>query len=615
MSRIELKLFGKPCLLIDGLEVNPGRPAVFEILAKTIVAGDAGISRAELAKWMWPDLDSAKSRANLRVNLASLRIELGRLGLGSVVVTDGDLLRTQGTIDVDLHTFLSKPIHSVNELRMGTSPVAKAWDADRWQVQRDLVAVHLVSGFHTLGSKLPEDEHLALLKESVRAHPTSIPLTTMFVDANKRQQLLDAANQAVIDFENAWIDRFGTADLPNISLSPIPAPVETPRTADLPNISLGPIPALVETPRTAEGRGIATAIAVIALLGIIAAGIAIYLLLSRRTDPGPQKPRLQLSLVQSYTKTVDGVRFKVRKFKVDHPWAYMLGFHALNQTDLRVESSEALPVLLTLSDEIRPTPSDEIRNDHGITIGPWDEFRGVSVRGAINRQFKPLPGYPYLDPHILNDGSLLLSRHCEHPYVDHYRLTHFYAGAERLIAPTGPLPQITAFNVFTSTTVYGKYSYGRQEGWRYHAFRYDIQSHKFEDLSIPPVVGILDDHTLVCQPEVTTVINDDYDTHPSGEVVVIDQTTGKQIRQRWVADGNPGLGIFPPFALKIQRANTRSSKVIFLDKSLNRVNPFPELTGNFGRIESYSNQNLLLVPFDRAEQSREFWLITRLDPL
>ena len=81
MSRIELKLFGKPRLLVDGMEVNSGRPTVFEILAKVIMSGEAGIRRGELAAIMWPDLNQSKARANLRVSLANLRSVLDGLGI------------------------------------------------------------------------------------------------------------------------------------------------------------------------------------------------------------------------------------------------------------------------------------------------------------------------------------------------------------------------------------------------------------------------------------------------------------------------------------------------------------------------------------------------------
>lgn len=595
MSRIELKLFGKPCLLIDGLGVNPGRPAVFEILAKTIVAGDAEISRAEIAKWMWPDLDSAIARANLRVNLTSLRIELDRLGIGSVVVTDGDLLRTQGIIDVDLHTFLSKPIQSVNELRMGTSPVAKGWNADRWQVQRDLVAVHLTSGFHTLGSKLPEDERLALLKEAAREHPTSNPLTTMLVDAYKRRQLLDAANQAVIDFENAWIDRFGTADLPNISLGPVPAPVETPRAADRKRIIL--------------------AIAEIALLGIIVSIIVIYLLLYSRTEPGPQKPRLQLSLVQSYTKTVDGNRFLLQRYKVGNAYADQLQVEMISRTEARMSANEMSPVLVSQNGKIDPTTRNIARKEFGITVQPADISAGFSTDGKLNWEFKPTAEYPHIVLPILLDRSLILDRCCDHPFADHRRLSHFYDMAEHVVAPDGEQPQVTVSTYLTDRFLYGKYSYGRREGWRYHTFRYDILSHKFEKLSIPPVVGILDNHTLVSQPEVTTVHNDDYDTHPSGEVVVINQTTGKKIKERWVREGDPYVRCLPAYILNRQWTNARSWTWQFLDGQLKPVNPFPEIQSPISRLDQLTNSLLLAVPFYREIRSREFWLITRLDPL
>jgi hypothetical protein len=134
-------------------------------------------------------------------------------------------------------------------------------------------------------------------------------------------------------------------------------------------------------------------------------------------------------------------------------------------------------------------------------------------------------------------------------------------------------------------------------------------------LNIPPVVGALDSRVLVCQPEITTIQNGDYDTHPNGEVVVVDQVSGKQLRQRWANDQAPFMSFLPPYIIKPQRANSRSWSLHFLNADLRPENPFPELDENYCRIAAMSSQVLVLVPFNRDHHSREFWIITRKDPI
>ena len=595
MSRIELKLFGKPRLLVDGMEVNPGRPTVFEILAKVITSGDAGIRRGELAAIMWPDLDQSKARANLRVSLANLRSVLDGLGITDQFCINDDVLRTQGGIDVDINTFLANSA-CLADLRHAVLAVAKGWEPERWQAEADAVASRLANGFQALADQLSDDERCSLLNAAVRSHPTSTQLATQLVDAYKQRQMLDEANQAVIDFENAWVDRFGTADLPNISLTIVPKPAAS--------------------VRKVEGQGIAMAIAAIPLLGIVAAIIAISIQNSRREEPAPNQPLLQLQLIKSYSKSINGIEFGLRKFRVANTRADEIQFESLSDTDIRAGHPMMNPVLISQGDDVQPTTTDIARKSFGVSIHSGDFRTGFDARGAVNAQFRPIPGFPFISaPNILSDGTLLVDRVCNHPYADHRRLSHYYDGTEHVVGPEGELPQIVVFTFIIDETVYGKYSYGRKEGWRYHTFSYDIRSRIFTKLNIPPVVGALDSQVLVCQPEITTILNGDYDTHPNGDVVLVDQASGKQLRQRWADDQAPFMSFLPPYIIKPQRVNSRSWSLQFLNADLRPENPFPELKENYCKLAAISNQVLVLVPFNRDQHSREFWIVTRKDPI
>jgi len=591
VPRIELKLFGTPRLHIGGVDLTPGRPTVFEIIARIILEGPAGIRRGDLAYWMWPDVAPSQARANLRVNLTNLRAELANLGISDQFHIDGDNLATKGAIDVDIAIFLSRSRNTISDLKTATQPVAKGWNPERWQKEADAVAAHLADGFTVLRLQHPEGEAISLLKAAVKSHPTSTQLITLLLSELKARNQVDEASQVIIDFENNWINRFGTADLPELSLDTLSAPVKEQR----------------KPPMVAYA---------------LPAGCLILILIGYATSQNLRQVSpattavLELTVTESYTKSVNGIEFGLRKFRVANTRADEIQFERLSDTDIKAGHPMMNPVLISQGDDVQPTTTDIARKSFGVSIHPGDVHTGFDARGAVNANFRPIPGFPFVSvPTVLRDGSLLVDRCCDHPFADHRRLSHYYDGAEHVVGPEGELPQIVVFTFIIDETVYGKYSYGRKEGWRYHTFSYDIRSRIFKKLNIPPVVGALDSRVLVCQPEITTILNGDYDTHPNGEVVVVDQVSGKQLRQRWANDQAPFMSFLPPYIIKPQRANSRSWSLQFLNADLRPENPFPELDENYCRIAAMSNQVLVLVPFNRDQHSREFWIITRKYPV
>jgi hypothetical protein len=217
---------------------------------------------------------------------------------------------------------------------------------------------------------------------------------------------------------------------------------------------------------------------------------------------------------------------------------------------------------------------------------------------------------------LLADGTAIIRRICDHPYGCHYKFWHYYNGVEHSIFPTRTEPQIIATDSITETTVYGKYSFGRSEGWRYRTFSYDFRRRRFQFLNLPPVVATLTKDVVVCYPEQTTVKGGDYDTHSTGDVWAVNLATGRTKRRRWGQPGrNPSVAFLPPYIVDIQPYTTRSSKLLFFDANLNQQNAFPELNVDFCRIDRLSERMLLLVPFDRKEHVRDFWLVTREDSL
>jgi hypothetical protein len=56
--------------------------------------------------------------------------------------------------------------------------------------------------------------------------------------------------------------------------------------------------------------------------------------------------------------------------------------------------------------------------------------------------------------------------------------------------------------------IFGKYSMGKSDGWKYHTFYFDFQSQKTQLLETPPVIAELGESVLV-RPERTDVVNGD----------------------------------------------------------------------------------------------------------
>ena len=84
-SPIRLQLLGAPRLLRDEQVLHVGSRKALAMLA--VIALEAGVSRVRLAGWLWPEVDAAGARRNLRRELFRLR----KLGVVIAEAADGAL--------------------------------------------------------------------------------------------------------------------------------------------------------------------------------------------------------------------------------------------------------------------------------------------------------------------------------------------------------------------------------------------------------------------------------------------------------------------------------------------------------------------------------------------
>jgi len=82
---IRLQLLGAPRLLRDRQALHVGSRKAMAMLA--VIALEAGVSRVRLAGWLWPEVDAAGARRNLRRELFRLR----KLGVPIAEAADGAL--------------------------------------------------------------------------------------------------------------------------------------------------------------------------------------------------------------------------------------------------------------------------------------------------------------------------------------------------------------------------------------------------------------------------------------------------------------------------------------------------------------------------------------------
>jgi len=597
---VVLHLIGKPKLTIDGVDHRLSRPVVFELLAVIVVAGEPGVSRTGVIDVLWSHLTPANARNQLRGTLAKLRADLAASGLAEAFDLESQTLRAVANVQCDLARFLSDPPANLEDLEPFTKRIAETWPPEHWYRLSDQVATTLANQLEPHFRQDRLGDLRPLLERAVASYPFNSRLSSLLASTYKLGGDESAASETIISFETAWVDRFGHGDIPKLETLAL-SPGKSPEEAQLPS------PAR----RNRKSLGGTVLVVLAAIAGIW---------LSLPPKP-PDRLRLDISLVEKRTKVVDGYTFLLRKFRIANAFSdnHRILYMSINEKDFAVTLGTEAQVIVREDQSVQHNfpVMDFIQEQSGGKVDFRNDKPSIQVVGIHQGTFQAVPGWPKMaPPSILSDGTTLIRRLCRHPYICHQRLWHFYDGAEHPVFPDQAQPQVIVTGPITATTVYGKFSFGKKKGWRYHTFSYSIAERQFRFLDIPPVVAALHKDVLVCFPEETTVINGDYDTHPNGELVVLNLKTQTKVQRMW---GKPGLAptvkFLPPYIADIQPFTTQSSKLQFLDDKLRPRNPFPELAGDFRRVESLSNHGLVLVPFQKMERPRDFWIITREEAL
>src|SRR5579862_7682286 len=504
MPDLELRLFGVPRFFLDGEEAVISRPRVFECLARIVIAGSDGITRTELCRRMWPNFDTADARAQLRGTLLKLRAEFEKLSLGDQFDLSGEVLRANSKVSCDFTRFISAPSSDCSQLRLAVQTLAKSWDEENWREESDRVADALATALERARTK---DACLVvdLLSRAVQSHPTSMRLVSLLIKRLEALNRIDEANQAIISFEDAWVDRFGNVDLPQLTLS-----------------SSGPQSGVESPIRKPHRDAIFVGAACLAGIGLLA------LLLGNMRLPGGVTQRLpsDLKIISNAQFTKHGKAYELiqltsgdsrieglRRFSDGATSIRSSKSHAeredIVETDGRITPGLAFPAIIV----------DRFQRSTLISESPY------SVRWSSGKDSFRLTGSKELKfcdaIRILGSGRFLGVRVSNDPFRDHIQTVIADASGITLIQPKGIDTQILVPTFFTPDKLFVTYSAGQQEGWHYHAGVYSLNTGQFTSLPYAHVAYESSRGTLVVLPQVTAIKNGDYDTHWDGRVLLV----------------------------------------------------------------------------------------------
>jgi hypothetical protein len=497
---IRLYLLGKPNLVINGevQQIEPRLP--FMVAAKIVLAGESGITRTKLTGMFWGHLEANHARQQLRVALHRLRHELERLGVANRFNLGEELLSVKGHIPTDLDELKRRATPTFEAMESLLQPFAVGWNGEFWQSERDEVAELTANAFVHLPHQHGRDPRLlGLLKQAVALYPSCTRLNQLYVQALKENSREAEANEAIIAFEDHWVDRFGHTDIPNLSegIHLRQPPESTP----FHRLAFAFVPALC-------------------LLFVLAGSI-----LPPASQPTLMK-KLLTQRVPGSSLDIEGTRCKVAHLVL--PRGSLEGFQVtsngglvaewtgdskLHHFDWRANQLEEVP---ESGDRIR-----DVSDTAWVADSPDASYFDLHNDQGTSRIYgtKELPLiYPI---GFVNGSDLLFHRASADRFVTHLHLCLLSQGRETAIDQLIGPEQTGTYTAITSEAIYAKASLGPSTHWHYQTFRYSLKNHTAQILPPYPVKGVSSKGALALVPEVTEVKLGDTNTHWDGTVDIV----------------------------------------------------------------------------------------------
>jgi hypothetical protein len=604
---LELRLLGTPQIEINGEYSSVSPPAAFELLCLIIFSGEAGISRKAASLRLWSHLEPKNAMAQLRFNLMKLR---DHDVFASILNLDTNHLMVvpQVNISVDINRATAP---SAIELPNFIQPICSLWNKEHWQDVTDMYATKLAGWIEELGDEVA----IHSVQEAHLCFPDSFLLATQLVGRLQYSRRLTEATEVVIRFEDAWVERFGVADIPSILISGKPdsqIASEVSPTSILQH-QTHPEPPRAGSTFTAEVEskslfGVSQPLAILLLVSIaclFSTVVAVGFALNRT-----KVKESQLKLAVAEVKQESG--FEISKIRVEgadprdfSPLARVSQYPIIQFRDqlFQVEHSGRISPLYTaqwIPLHLLGTTKMEVSLDSSLLkiSTPSDSYT-----------IHPTKHFPFFDgTMVVGDGCVVYNRLCGHPFRDHRKLCYWKNGTEIPIHLSTPEPQNAVVTCRTARGFFGKYSMGKSDGWKYHAFYFDFQSQKTQMLDTPPVIAELGDSVLV-RPERTDVVNGDYRNHPLDYALVIDKS-GRQKRIS-LATHEDVVGIFGGYIYICRKKTQFTSDLEFLNFDLKRVNPFPSLPKEVESFGVRTEDVAICVGFDHNHTTKDLLLLSK----
>ena len=190
-TAVQLRVLGRPALLIDSKKVTIRRSAALQILVFLAVHPD-GATTTQLVHALWPGLPAHTVTGRLYTTLSDLRSTVRATSADQVVVHTEDRYHLDLRTDVDLWRLLAAAHHSA------TTDAPGSWQAVIDAYTGDLAAGHtwpwidppreatrrLILDAHTTAAAAQTDphEHLRLLQAAIRIDPYNQQLHQLAAD-------------------------------------------------------------------------------------------------------------------------------------------------------------------------------------------------------------------------------------------------------------------------------------------------------------------------------------------------------------------------------------------------------------------------------------------------
>lgn len=498
-QKLSLNLLGWPNVYVDGQELKVSPPAVFELMAVILMSGDEGITRKAAAARLWSHLDSKNAGAQLRYNIMRLREQLAAIEAGHLVHLDGKVLRAGVKVELDLET-AQKSFPQLSNFEALLQPVAAGWKSEHWVNESDSHAELLCRWLADFGSRVD----LGCVKKATDLFPSNLNLARHFVGRLRAEAREAEASEAIIRFEEAWVERFGTGDIPDAQAhhNPIATPSEG-----------------VRGNKKFRRAGVASILAIVA--------VAVPFSFVQRNAP-------QGTVSISNSGSQMWLGRKVQRYTVTCTRTGILGAKILSSGRVVLAMLDVggkrydlafAPGQTPVPGLVPPDLSDEYLDQRLMTYdGEKGSHLEVKQAGRRLLERRGVPSLPKVSGIRLVNNSLLYHVRCNHPEGCHLQIWYEDAkGRVQVTTPAEP-PRVAwaiAKNNFVGSRMYVNYSMGSSDKWRYRCGYLDfgggrLNTPLIHELAVDSTIeAASDEGSVVLNRTTTTVADGDYKTEDS----------------------------------------------------------------------------------------------------